>query len=56
MRERLGVLLVALSRQDPDRMTAAVIALSATPGAVDRAGLRSDLAALVAGKRGPNGG
>jgi ubiquinone biosynthesis protein len=48
MRERLGTLLVAVMRDDPDRMAGALIALGTSTGPVDRARLRDDLAGLTA--------
>jgi len=48
LRERLGALLLGLSRQDPDRIVHAVLTLGVARGPVDRRGLRADLAALVA--------
>jgi len=48
LRRQLGDLLVALWRAESDRLTDAVLALCVTRGAVDRARLRADLAALVA--------
>ena len=47
LRERLGTLLFALSRKDPDRITSAVLALSTSRRRVDRAGLSADLARMV---------
>ena len=49
MRDRLGTLLVAVMRDDPDRMAGALIALGTSTGPVDRARLREDLAGLMAG-------
>ena len=48
MRDRLGALLVAVMRDDPDRMAGALIALGTSTGPVDRARLREDLAGLMA--------
>jgi ubiquinone biosynthesis protein len=52
LRDRLGALLVALAGADPDRITDAVLALSAAQRPVDRAMLRADLASLVARNEG----
>ena len=48
MRDRLGTLLVAVMRDDPDRMASALIALGTSTGPVDRPRLREDLAGLMA--------
>ena len=48
MRDRLGTLLVAVMRDDPDRMAGALIALGTSTGPVDRPRLREDLAGLMA--------
>lgn len=48
LRERLGALLVALARQDADRVADAVLALGMARKPVDRRALRADLAALLA--------
>ena len=47
LQDRLGTLLVALARADPDRLSAAIRELSTARGAVDRRRLRDDLARLV---------
>ena len=47
LRQRLGGLLLALVRQDPDRITAAVVRLSATQRPPSRPLLREDLRRLV---------
>ena len=47
LRERLGSMLVALAREDPDRLADAVLDLRMARGPVDRARLRDDLAGLV---------
>lgn len=48
LRERLGRLLLALAREDPDRVASALLGLGVSAGAVDRARLRDDVAALLA--------
>ena len=52
LRDQLGALLVALAQTDSDRITDAVLSLSTVQGRVDRATLRTDLAALVARNEG----
>ncbi len=47
MRERLGVLLVALTRKDPQRIAAALGHLTAGQTQVDHAGLASDLVPVI---------
>ena len=47
LRDQLGVLLLALVRADPDRVSSALLAMAYARQRVDRAGLRSDLAALI---------
>lgn len=47
LRERLGGLLLALVRQDPDRITTAVLRLSATQRTHSRTVLREDLRRVV---------
>ena len=47
LRRRLGALLLALVRQDPDRITTAVMQLSATQRTATRSALREDLHRLV---------
>ena len=47
LRRRLGTLLLALVRQDPDRITTAVMQLSATQRTATRSALREDLHRLV---------
>ena len=47
LRERLGALLVGLSRQDPDRLAAAVLRLTVARRPVDRPALRADLERLI---------
>jgi ubiquinone biosynthesis protein len=47
LRDLLQSLLIALDRRDPDRLAAAMIALRASSGAVDRARLREDLSPLL---------
>lgn len=47
LRERLVSLLLAISRRDPNRLAAGLIALRASSGPVDRRGLRDDLAPLL---------
>jgi ubiquinone biosynthesis protein len=48
VRDQLQSVLIALSRQDPDRLAASLIALRASSGAVDRSRLREDLSPLLA--------
>jgi ubiquinone biosynthesis protein len=47
LRDRLQILLLAVSRRDPDRLARALIALRASSGTVDRRRLRDDLAPLM---------
>jgi ubiquinone biosynthesis protein len=47
LRERLQSVLIAFSRQDPDRLAASLIALRASSGEVDRSRLREDLSPLL---------
>ena len=47
LRQQLSRLLTGLVRQDPDRLTDAVLALGTSTEPVDRARLRDDLAALL---------
>ncbi len=47
LREQLGVLLLALAGQDPERVTTAVLALTTSRGLLDRASLHADLEGLV---------
>jgi len=48
LREELGRLLIAIVRQNPQRLADSLIALGATTGPVDRGGLSADLAAMLA--------
>jgi ubiquinone biosynthesis protein len=52
LRDQLGRLLVALVRDDPDRLAAALLALGAPIGPVNRTQLRDDLAGFLAGHAG----
>jgi ubiquinone biosynthesis protein len=47
LRAKLRRALVALERRDPERLAAALIALRASSGPVDREALRNDLASLI---------
>ncbi len=47
MRDRLGVLLLAIARTDADRTTKALLNLGVATGAVDRVALRRDIAAFI---------
>ena len=47
LREQLANLLVALAREQPDRVTSALLALGVARGPVDRARLRAELEALL---------
>ena len=47
LRERLGRLLVALVKEDPDRLATALLALCAPVGPVDRTQLRDDVAGFL---------
>ena len=47
LRRRLGGLLAALVGKQPDRIAAALLALSSAPGVVDRARLRTDLVPII---------
>jgi ubiquinone biosynthesis protein len=49
LRDELGKLLIAVIRKDPNRLATSLIALGATTGRVDHAGLRQDLAELLDG-------
>ena len=48
LRDHLATLLVGLTRQDPDEVAGALLALGAARGTVDRVPLRDDLAGLLA--------
>jgi ubiquinone biosynthesis protein len=48
LREGLGALLLGLTRQDPGRMTDAVLKLTAGDGSIDRQRVQEDLARLMA--------
>lgn len=52
LREQLGKCLVALVRDDPDRLTDLLLSLGTSTRPVDRARLRDDLARLLAGRGG----
>ena len=47
LRERLGILLVALTRKDPHRIAAALVRLSISPHRVDLRALSKDMVAIV---------
>ena len=47
LRERLGALLLALAREDPDRIATALLQLATAHGPVDRARLRADIERMV---------
>lgn len=47
LRERLGVLLMALAREDADRVAGALLALGVSAGRVNRTALRDDVAELL---------
>ena len=48
LRERLGVLLVALARKDPNRIANALIKLSTSPDKLQRVALSADMVAIIA--------
>ncbi|MFZ0377707.1 MAG: AarF/ABC1/UbiB kinase family protein, partial [Solirubrobacteraceae bacterium] len=48
LRDQLGGLMLALGREDADRLTDAVLAIGAASGEVDRVRLREDLARMLA--------
>lgn len=48
LRERLGTLLMALAREDADRVAGALLALGISAGTVNRVALRDDVAELLA--------
>lgn len=48
LRERLGILLIALTSKDPDRLAEALLRLAPARGAVDRTALRADLVPIIA--------
>ena len=48
LRDRLGRLLIALAREDPDRVAAALLALGVSTGPVSRRRLRDDVAEFLA--------
>jgi ubiquinone biosynthesis protein len=52
LREQLGRLLLALVREDPDRLATALLALGAPVGPVDRTQLRDDLSGFLDGHSG----